>query len=125
MTLSTRKTRPATLDAKLQRLEERHRALLRELVDIGPVLRGSICLRRARCGKPTCHCHCHRNPRALHGPYSIWTRKVAGKTVTLTLSTDQAARLQVWTRNMRRFDRLVKALQDVGLRAADAVRSAE
>jgi len=123
MTLSTRKTRPASLDAKLQRLEERHRALLRELADIGPVLRGSICLRRARCGRSTCHCH--RDPRALHGPYPIWTRKVAGKTVTLTMSTDQAARLQVWTKNMRRLDQVVKALQDIGLRAADAVRSAE
>ena len=125
MSLSRKKKTapPASLDAALQRLEERHRALLRELADIGPVLRGTIGTRRARCGKS--RCHCHSDPEALHGPYRIWTRKVAGKTVTVTLSAEQAARCQQWTKNMRRLARLVKALQNVGLRAADAVRSAE
>jgi hypothetical protein len=113
---------PASLEAKLQRLEERHRALLRELADIGPVLRGSICTRRARCGKSTCHCH--RDPDARHGPYPIWTRKVGGKTATVTLNAAQVGQLQAWTKNMRRLDRLVKALQDLGLQAAEAVRSA-
>ena len=117
------RTTPFSLDAKLHRLEERHRALLRELADIGPVLRGSICTRRARCGKSTCHCH--QDPGAQHGPYPIWTRKVGGKTVTVTLAVEQVERLRAWTKNMRRLDRLVKALQDIGLRAAEAVRSAE
>jgi hypothetical protein len=111
------------LDAKLQRLEQRHREVLLELAGIGPVLRGSICTRKSTCGKATCHCH--RDPEALHGPYPIWTRKVRQKTVTVTLTSDQVARFEVWTKNMRRLDRAVKALQAIGLRAAEAVRSAE
>ncbi|MGH7166793.1 MAG: DUF6788 family protein [Nitrospiraceae bacterium] len=120
MSLS-RKAPPTSLDTKLQRLEERHRALLREFVEIGPVLRGSICTRRSRCGKSACRCH--HDPDALHGPYPIWTRKVAGKTVTVTLSAEQVARFR--TKNMRRLDQVVKTLQDTGLRAADAVLSAK
>ena len=119
----SRKTSPASLDAKLQRFEERHRALLRELADIGPVLRGSICTRKSRCGTATCHCH--RDPEAMHGPYPIWTRKVRQKTVTVTLTPEQVARFEAWTKNMRRLDRTVKALQAIGLRAAEAVRSGE
>ena len=121
--MSTRKIRktPESPELTLQRLEQRHRALLSQLDEIGPVLRGTIAARRMRCGKSTCRCH--RDPRRLHGPYYLWTRKVAAKTVTVRLSAEQAARLQPWTTNMRRLDRLVKTLQDLGLQAADAVRS--
>jgi hypothetical protein len=39
------------------------------------------------------------------------------------LSEEHAKLLRPWTKNMRRLDRLVTALQETGLRAADAVRS--
>ena len=103
-------------------LEQCHRTLLREIAEIGPVLRGTIGTYRTQCGSPGCCCH--TDPAARHGPYHIWTRKVSGKTVTRMLSGEQATLLRPWTKNMRRFDRLVTALQETGLRAADAVRSA-
>ena len=112
-----------SLQAKLSLLEARHRAIIGELADVGLVLRGSIAARKGRCGKPACRCH--RDPEALHGPYHIWTRKRAGKTVTVVLSSEQAAVCQQWTQNMRRLDRLVSALQHLGQRAAEAVRSAK
>jgi len=102
-------------------LEQRHQTLLREIGEIGPVLRGTIGKYRTQCGSPGCRCH--TDPAARHGPYYIWTRKVAGKTVTRMLSEEQAKLLRPWTQNMRRLDRLVTALQETGLRAADAVRS--
>lgn len=110
------------LQARLQRIEDRHRALLRGILDIGPVLRGTIRARKGRCGRPTCRCQ--HDPEALHGPYHIWTRKDAGKTITASLSPEQVLLLQQWSENMRRLDRLVTALQELGLKAADAVRSA-
>lgn len=114
--LSPRPGRPTFVQ-----LEQRHRTLLREIAEIGPVLRGTIGVYRTQCGSPGCRCH--TDPAARHGPYYIWTRKVAGKTVTRTLSEEQGKLLQPWTKNMRRLDRLVTALQEIGLRAADAVRS--
>ena len=59
----------------------------------------------------------------LHGPYRQWTRKVAGKTVTVRLSPKQADRLKDWNHNMRKLDRIVRQLQAIGLRAATLVRS--
>jgi hypothetical protein len=123
MSQSTGKSEPepaTTRDSSLQRLELRHRALLAELADIGLVLRGSIARRMTRCGQPSCRCKA--SPPQLHGPYYIWTRKVAGKTVTATLSPAQAALCQDWSRNMRRLDRIVRALQAIGLKAAASVR---
>ena len=117
---TSRNTRTRTpLDATLQRLEQRHRVLVRQISDVGVVLRGTIGARMMRCGKPTCRCKA--DPPRLHGPYYLWTRKVAGKTVTVRLTAEHAARCQEWIGNSRRLDRLVQALQDVGLRAARAV----
>ena len=109
-------TRSAAVEASLARLHERHRALLRELGDIGLVLRGTIAPRLMRCGNPTCRCKAA--PPQLHGPYYVWTRKVAGKTVTAMLPPEQAALCQDWNRNMRTLDRTVCQLQAIGLRAA-------
>lgn len=108
-----------SFDRSLQRLEERHQNLLRELEHIGLVLRGTIGKRMMRCGKPICACRA--DPPALHGPYYLWTRKVAAKTVTERLTPEQAEILQGWSRNMRQLDRLVRELQELGLRAADAL----
>lgn len=115
--------RPAAVDASLTRLEQRHRAVLAELADIGLVLRGTIAPRRMRCGNPTCRCRAH--PPHLHGPYYVWTRKVAGKTVTAMLPRHQAALCQDWSRNMRKLDRIVRTLQALGLRAATLLREAD
>lgn len=122
MSPSTKKTTTHSLDRSLQRLQERHRNMLCDLDSIGIVLRGTIGKRMTRCGKPTCACHA--DPPALHGPYYLWTRKVAAKTVTQQLTPEQAALLQGWSRNMRHLDSLVRKLQELGLRAAQAVTAA-
>ena len=118
MKQSTKKPTTNALDRSLPHLEERHRNLLGDLGNIGIVLRGTIGKRMMRCGKPTCACRA--DPPALHGPYYLWTRKVEAKTVTVRLSPEQAAILQGWNQNMRQLDSLVRKLQDLGLRAADA-----
>jgi hypothetical protein len=119
MPKSTKKRAPA-VEAALRRLEARHRALMAELVGLGLVLRGSIALRPTRCGNPGCRCKA--DPPMLHGPYFVWTRKVAGKTVTAQLTPEQALQLQAWNRNMHQLDRIVRQLQALGLRAATLLR---
>jgi hypothetical protein len=110
---------PPSLDSALDDLERQHRILLAELTNIGLVLRGSIEPRFNRCGNPTCRCKA--NPPVFHGPYEKWTRKVAGKTVNATLTPEQATLLKEWNRNMHELDRIVRQLQDIGLRAATLV----
>jgi hypothetical protein len=117
---SSRKNRTTSVESRLQRVEQRHRALLGELGDLGLVLRGTIAQRMNRCGNPTCRCKA--DPPTLHGPYPVWTRKVAGKTVTVVLRPEQAALCQDWSRNMRKLDRIVRQMQALGLQAADLLR---
>ena len=120
MSTATRKRTPLSLDATLERIEQRHRALMHQLADTDIVLRGSIAARLTRCGQPTCRCKA--DPPTLHGPYWFWTRKVAGKTVNVRLSPEQAARCKAWSRNMRKADRILRQVQALGLRAAQSVR---
>ena len=122
MVTKSSRSSPRPRRSTLVQLEQRHQALLREIARIGTVLRGTIGTYRTQCGSPGCGCH--TDPAARHGPYYIWTRKVAGKTVTRMRSEEHGKLLRPWTKNMRRLDRLVTALQETGLRAADAVRSA-
>ena len=110
----------SNVDFSLQRLEKRRRALLAELADLGLVLRGSIGQRLARCGQPGCRCKA--DSPALHGPYYVWTRKIAGKTVTAQLKPKPAQSCLAWSRNMRKLDRIVKEMQALGLQAAQLVR---
>ena len=119
MRLSSTK-RTAAVEAALRRLEDRHRAVLAEVATLGLVLRGSIARRSTRCGNPACRCHA--DPPRLHGPYDIWTRKVAGTTVTAQLKPESAALCKDWNRNMRKLDRTVRQLQAIGLRAATLLR---
>ena len=117
---TSRKKGTAAVDASLRRLEARHRAALAAVATLGLVLRGSIARRLTHCGNPACRCHA--DPPMLHGPYYIWTRKVAGKTVTAQLRPEYAALCKDWNRNMRKLDRTVRQLQAIGLRAATLLR---
>ena len=87
------------------------------LAHIDHALPGSLAHRYLRCGKP--NCQCHADPPTLHGPYLHWTRTVAGKTVTRTLTQDQAERYRPWFDNARTLRSLLAELEAHSLRAAE------
>ena len=98
------------------------KALAEALAEIDGLLPGSVVVRLMRCGKR--NCACKAGPPALHGPYTQWTRTVAGKTVTKLLTDDQLARYQPWFDNNRRLKDLIAKLEIVSLQAiqtADAL----
>ena len=97
--------------------ERRRRQLMREIVSIGFVLPGSLVVRRTRCGNAGCRCR--GEPAQLHGPYLAWTRKVAQRTVTRTLSPEQAERYRPWFDNARRLRELLSELEALSLRTAE------
>ncbi|MEX0658369.1 MAG: DUF6788 family protein, partial [Egibacteraceae bacterium] len=91
--------------------------LRRELAQIGFTLPGSVTQRHQRCGKTSCACKA--DPPTLHGPYIQWTRKIAGKTITRTLSPQQYQRYQPWFDNMRRLRELTRELEALSLRTVE------
>ena len=85
------------------------RRLAADLIGADPALPGTLASRHMRCGKA--NCRCKAEPPVLHGPYLHWTRTVAGKTVTRTLTPEQADRYQPWFDNARRLRELLTDLE--------------
>ena len=86
-----------------------------QLTGLDYALPGTLARRFMRCGKTSCRCKAA--PPTLHGPYLHWTRTVAGKTVTRSLTPDQARRYQAWFDNARRLRDLLGELEARSLRA--------
>jgi hypothetical protein len=86
-----------------------------ELTGIGYALPGTLARRFMRCGKA--NCRCKADPPILHGPYLHWTRTVAGKTRTRTLTEEQASRYQPWFDNARRLRKVITDLEAQSLKA--------
>jgi len=86
-----------------------HQAIAR----IGFVLPGTLAQRQTRCGRAGCHCHA--DPPQLHGPYWLWTRKVASKTVTRMLTDEQVLDYQEWFDNAKTLRALTGELEALSL----------
>ena len=86
-----------------------------QLTGLDYALPGTLARRFMRCGKT--NCRCKADPPTLHGPYLHWTRTVAGKTVTRSLTQDQGRRYQAWFDNARQIRDLLGELETRSLRA--------
>ena len=96
----------------LASLEQQRSALQNQLAELGDFRAGSITGTGGRCGNPRCHCHGAHDPG--HGPYYRLTRKVKGRTVTETFSTEAALRkAQREVEEYHRFRRLSQELLEV------------
>jgi hypothetical protein len=91
---------------------------LTTLARTGHLLPGSIQQRHTRCGKPGCACQA--DPPRPHGPYWQWTRKVAGKTITRRLTTEQSDRYRPWIDNDRRIRELLSRLEQITITQLEA-----
>jgi hypothetical protein len=92
---------------------KRRREIAAEMARIGYCLPGSLVEQMRTCSTPGCRCH--SDPHLLHGPYRLWTRKVAGKTLTKALTGEQYERYRVWIDNARRLHELVSELEQLGV----------
>jgi len=96
----------------LASLEQHRSALQSQLAELGDFRAGSITGTGGRCGNPRCHCHKANDPG--HGPYYRLTRKVNGKTVTETFSSEAALhKAQREVEEYHRFRRLSQELLEV------------
>lgn len=103
------------------RAQRRRDTVTAEIAALGWALPGSLTERFTRCGNPACRCRAE--PPQLHGPYPTWTRKVDNKTVTRTLTAEQAELYRPWFANARRLRELLAELETLSLQAADITDS--
>src|SRR3954470_6632827 len=106
-------TEPTTPDDDRRRDE-----LLAEIAGLGYCLPGTLTERYTRCSSTGCRCR-HDTP-VLHGPYYTWTRKINGKTVTRTLTAEQADRYRPWFNAARRLRALTAQPEALSLSLAQA-----
>jgi hypothetical protein len=59
-----------------------------------------------QCGKLSCRCSTRKE--YWHGPYYIWTRKENGKTITKSLSAEQAKRCKKALKNMKKLNQCIQ-----------------
>ena len=95
----------------------RHQQLQAELGQIGITLPGSLTSRTTRCQRATCHCHA--DPPVLHGPYPTWTRKAGARSITRTLTPEDAERLRPYFAAHRRLRQLITELEAVSIELAE------
>jgi hypothetical protein len=96
--------------------DRQRQALLNQISQLGFCLPVTLTERHKRCSSPGCHCR--SDPPALHGPYYSWTRKINGKTVSRSLTPDQARRYQPWFDNARQLRTIAAQLEALSLKIA-------
>ena len=94
----------------------RHQQIQAELARIGITLPGSLTSRTTRCQRPGCHCHA--TPPVLHGPYPTWTRKAGARSITKTLTAEEAERLRPYFTAHRRLRQLITELEAISIELA-------
>ena len=94
----------------------RYQQIQAELSQIGLILPGSLTDRTTRCQRAGCHCHA--DPPQLHGPYPTWTRKISGRTITRTLTPEDAERLRPYFDAHRHLRQLITELEAISIQLA-------
>lgn len=96
----------------LTALESRRSQLLQQFLSLGDLRPGSISAAVRRCGKPSCHCAKPRDPG--HDPQFRLTRRVGGKTRTVSFPSPAALRkAQQEVAEFHRFQALSQELVSI------------
>jgi len=94
-------------------LQKKYRELSKKLSQIGYICKGSVMSVYVKCGKPYCRCKTDENAR--HGPYTVWTRKVKGKTVTKYLSEKQAKLCREYIQNSKKLESIIEEMRNLSV----------
>lgn len=93
-----------------QRLGAKSRNVRSQMRKLGPMLQGSVILRRMKCGKSNCRCK-----RGYPHTYLCVTYNEKGKTKTVYVNKSLHAETFLWSRNYKQFKALLKKHSRVNL----------
>jgi hypothetical protein len=96
---------------------KKYSLLKKEIEKIGFICTGSVFSVSKTCGNP--NCRCHKDESARHGPYNIWTRKVKAKTITRTLTDEQAKFCRECIQNMRKLEEILTEMRDISVQCVE------
>jgi hypothetical protein len=98
----------------LEQLQQRWTQLAEQISRLHPMRAGSVCAQVLKTKSK------RGENEQRRGPYTIYTRKVKGKTITRSLKGAQEAALyQSQIENFRRFQQLTGEMAEIGWQMAD------
>ncbi len=97
----------ASVEAELAAARREYRQLAAKIADLGFLHHGTVIHRHAAIASGT----------PARSPYYQWTSKQAGKTITRTLTKDEADLYRGWIENDRELRSLIKQLREISERA--------
>jgi hypothetical protein len=100
------------MDRKSDATLRRRTALVRSLPPLEEIVRGSLFLRRRRCGKPSCHCAAGEG----HPTFYLAVTLASGKTEQISLPRDLIPVARQWVRNYRRVCKTLETVSAVNRR---------
>ena len=103
-----------------EQLQKKYRELAKQLSQIGYICKGSVMSVYVKCGKS--YCRCKTDETAKHGPYTVWTRKVKGKTVTKYLSKKQANLCREYIQNSKTLESIIKEMRNLSVSILESVK---
>lgn len=83
------------------------------------ILVGTILKQYKQCGRK--YCRCMKDNKYRHGPYYVWTRKENGKTITKTLTAEQAKECRRAFQNMKILNKYIKSWRNKSLKYIDDI----
>lgn len=107
-----------TVQKRLRQYAARYAQAKQPLQELGFIALGTVQTRYKTCGQPLCACR--RDPDRRHGPYYHWTRKIEGKTVSVTLTKEQAELYREAIDNARTLNRTMRAMRRISSQALSA-----
>jgi len=105
--------RNAAMSGEEGQFLHRYNELQEQLAQIGFVCNGTLMSVYRKCGKP--NCGCNESEQMQHGPYHIWTRKVKGKTVTRSLSREQARQCSQYIENFKKMESIIEEMKKISI----------
>ncbi len=95
-------------------MDSKTKAIKNQIISKGWILQGTLLKQFKQCGKN--NCQCHQDKKYWHGPYWIWTRKEKGKTITKTLSKNQAKMVKKSLEDMKKINKFIVKWKLLSLR---------
>jgi len=108
------------LQEREDQLRSEYELLKQQIAELGFICTGSLMSVYHRCGNPSCACA--DDPNARHGPYNRWTRKVNAKTVTRTLTDEQANECRRCIENQRKLQGIIAEMRRLSVQYIEELK---
>lgn len=108
---STKKITNFEDDAQISKWLKEFQKIKKEILNIGPVRKGSLFERWHTCLTP--NCKCKKIPPQKHGPYFAWTSKKNGKTLTFLVPPELVPEAKAYLKNADLLKNKINYLYDL------------